>query len=158
MVLSVASAAHHASIPSCCWLICCNPRLAANCLATINQQAHVPHSVTPTLLYHPVLPCIALSNAAFVVAAATAAATTAAAAAAAAAAAPVELSDLKDPEGVAQTTVALLSQKAPERKLQQFLDSKIEGAWVHVVWLHLVSHPLEHVIYSLLAFASDSAA
>jgi hypothetical protein len=38
-----------------------------------------------------------------------------------------ELSDLRDPEGVAQTTVALLSQKAPERGLQQFLDAKIAG-------------------------------
>lgn len=38
-----------------------------------------------------------------------------------------ELSDLQDPEGVAQTTVALLSQKAPEKNLQQFLDNKIAG-------------------------------
>lgn len=43
-------------------------------------------------------------------------------------AAPAELSDLQDPEGVAQTTVALLSQRAPERNLQQFLDAKIAGA------------------------------
>lgn len=28
---------------------------------------------------------------------------------------------------MAQTTVALLSQKAPEKGLQQFLDTKIEG-------------------------------
>jgi hypothetical protein len=40
---------------------------------------------------------------------------------------PAELSDLQDPEGAAQTTVALLSQKAPERNLQQFLDNKIAG-------------------------------
>lgn len=38
-----------------------------------------------------------------------------------------ELSDLQDPEGVAQTTVALLSQRAPEKGLQQFLDDKIAG-------------------------------
>lgn len=38
-----------------------------------------------------------------------------------------ELRDLQDPEGVAQTTVALLSEKAPDKGLQQFLDAKIEG-------------------------------
>jgi len=38
-----------------------------------------------------------------------------------------ELSDLQDPEGVAQTTVALLAQRAPEKGLQQFLDDKIAG-------------------------------
>ena len=38
-----------------------------------------------------------------------------------------ELHDLQDPEGVAQTTVALLSQKAPEKNLQAFLDTKIAG-------------------------------
>jgi hypothetical protein len=38
-----------------------------------------------------------------------------------------ELYDLQDPEGVAQTTVSLLSEKAPERRLQEFLDHKIAG-------------------------------
>jgi hypothetical protein len=40
---------------------------------------------------------------------------------------PAELYDLQDPEGVAQTTVSLLSEKSPERRLQEFLDHKIAG-------------------------------
>jgi hypothetical protein len=40
---------------------------------------------------------------------------------------PAELYDLQDPEGVAQTTVSLLSEKAPERRLQELLDHKIAG-------------------------------
>lgn len=38
-----------------------------------------------------------------------------------------ELYDLRDPEGVAQTTVSLLSEKAPEKRLQEFLAHKIAG-------------------------------
>jgi hypothetical protein len=38
-----------------------------------------------------------------------------------------ELYDLQDPEGVAQTTVSLLSEKAPEQRLQEFLDHKVAG-------------------------------
>lgn len=38
-----------------------------------------------------------------------------------------ELHDLQDPAGVAQTTVSLLAQKAPNKGLQQFLEAKIEG-------------------------------
>lgn len=40
---------------------------------------------------------------------------------------PAELHDLLDPEGVAQTTVSLLSEKAPERRLPEFLDHKVAG-------------------------------
>eukprot|EP00775_Hariotina_reticulata_P002503 gene2503-2807_t len=38
-----------------------------------------------------------------------------------------ELYDLVDPDGVAQTTVALLKDKAPDKHLQDFLDTKIAG-------------------------------
>jgi hypothetical protein len=40
---------------------------------------------------------------------------------------PAELYDLVDPDGVAQTTVVLLKEKAPDKHLQDFLDTKIAG-------------------------------
>jgi hypothetical protein len=113
---------HHQPGSDCradgCWSVLPHPVQKLSQVCTHRSHTHV----TDTLLYCPAYPgltcpvllclaCTALPNAA-------------------AAAAPTELSDLKDPEGVAQTTVALLSQKAPERKLQQFLDSKIAGLWM----------------------------